>query len=110
MSPHTAKILLNDPRFRKIIRKKWLLGFGLSAVMIFIYAAFVLIMVLKPEWLSPSIWADNPFNVGLLSSVLLLMLIMGSMFCYFLCTRNDTHSDIHKLIAEHENREEDPVN
>jgi len=93
-----------------MIRKKWLLGFGLSAVMILIYAAFVLIMVLKPEWMLPPISADNPFNVGLLASVLLLLLVMGSMYCYLLFRGNDSHSDIRELIADREKGEADPVN
>lgn len=110
MNHQTFKQVLNDPRFREIIKKKLLLGLVLSVAMTSIYAAFVLIMVFRPDWMLPPISVSNPFNIGMLSSLLLLMLIMISMVCYFFFKGNDTHSDIHKLIDEYKSRDKNQIN
>ena len=100
---------LKDPRFKAIVRKKWRLSFGLSLAMIFIYAAFVLVMVFKPEWLLPAVFTANPFNVGLLLTLIMLLFIMGSMIAYLFFKENDAHADIHQLIAEHHESEQDKL-
>ena len=97
----------NDPRFKRILWKKWRLSFGLSISMIFLYLAFVLIMVFKPEWLLLPGTPANPFNIGLSITLGLLLFIMGSMFCYLLFKENETHDDIHNLIAEHHEGQSD---
>lgn len=99
--------VLEDPRFKDIIRRKWLLGFGLSITMIIIYAAFVLVMILKPEWLLPEVFSANPFNFGLLLTLIMLLFIMGSMIVYLFFKGTDAHADIHQLIAEHHENGQD---
>ena len=100
--------LLNDPRIRGQIRKKLILGFGLSAIMILVYAVFVLVMVFKPDIFLTVLTAGNPFNVGLLASIFLMVLIMVSMFLYLLLRGNDVHADLHNLITEIDDRNDDP--
>jgi len=107
MDKNSFKQVLKDPRFKVIVRRKWLLSFGLSASMTSIYALFVLVMIFKPEWLLPAVSAGNPFNIGLLLTLMMLLFIMGSMISYLFFKENDTHADIHKLIKEHEGRETD---
>ena len=93
--------VVKDPRFTTIIRRKWLLNFGLSAAMMIIYAAYVLIMILAPQWLLPALSPSNPFNVGLLLTLILLLFIMVAMIGFLLLRGNDTHADIHRFIAQH---------
>ena len=102
MKQDSIKQVINDPRLKFIVRKKWRLSFALSAGMTAIYAAFVLVMVFKTAWLLPQVTSTNPFNTGLLLTFVMLVLIVSSMFCYLLFRGNDTHNDIHKLIAEYD--------
>ena len=104
MDKNSFNQVLNDPRFKVIVRRKWLLSFGLSVSMTSIYALFVLVMIFKPEWLLPAVSAGNPFNVGLLLTLVMLLFIMVSMIGYLFFKENDGHADIHKLITEHEDR------
>ena len=101
--------VLQDPRFKIMIRRKWLLSFSLSLVMIFIYAAFVLAMILRPEWLMHAVFAANPFNFGMLLTLIMLLFIMGSMIGYLFFKETDAHADIHQLIAEHHESEQDKL-
>jgi uncharacterized membrane protein (DUF485 family) len=102
---NSLALIHKDPRFKILIRRKWLLSFGLAVSMISIYVLFVLVMIFMPDWLLTAVSAGNPFNIGLLLTLLMLLFIMGSMICYLFFKENDTHTDIHKLIAEHEVRE-----
>lgn len=96
------KQVLKDPRFKSIVRRKWWLSFGLSTGMTSIYAVFVLVMIFKRSLLLRPVTSANPFNTGLMLTLVLLLIIIVSMFCYLLFKGNDTHDDIHNLIAEHD--------
>lgn len=97
--------VLKDPRFKVIVRKKWRLSFALATSMTLIYVAFVLTIIFKPEWLRPTVSSGNPFNIGLLLTLIMILFIMGCMIGYVFFKRKDSHADIHQLIAEHEGRE-----
>lgn len=102
MEINSNKRVLSDPRFKSLVRKKWWLSFGLSIGMTSMYAAFVLVVIFKPEWLLLTVTAANPFNLGLTVSLVMMLIIIGSMLCYVFFKGNDTHDDIRKLIADHD--------
>jgi len=98
---NSNKPVLNDPRFKSLVGRKWRLGFGLSAGMTGIYAVFVLVMVFKRSWLLLPVTSVNPFNTGLMLTLVMLLFIIVAMFCYLFFKGNDIHDDIQELISEH---------
>lgn len=101
------KLVLSDPRFKSIVSRKWRLSFGLSAGMTAIYAVFVLVIVFKRSWLLLPVTSANPFNTGLMFTLIMLLVIIVSMFCYLFFKGNDRHDDIHELVAEHNESQTD---
>lgn len=63
-------------------RKKQRSAFTLSAGVILVYFAFVLVMALRPDWLAPFVWAGSVVSVGILGAFLLILAICAVMGGY----------------------------
>lgn len=90
--------LLEDERFRKVIRKKQRLPQLFSLAAIFLFFGFVLVIAFAPGILAVNLGADGVINLYLVLSVLLIILICVLMNLFIALKARDKHDDIHELI------------
>lgn len=90
--------LLEDVRFRQIIRKKQRLPLLFSLTAIFLFFGFVLVIAFAPGVLAVEFGTDGVIKLYLILSVLLIILICVLMNLFITLKARDNHDDIHELI------------
>ncbi|MEX2524021.1 MAG: DUF485 domain-containing protein [Gammaproteobacteria bacterium] len=91
--------LLEDERFRKVIRKKQRLPLLFSLAAIFLFFGFVLVIAFAPGLLAVEFGEDGVIKLYLILSVLLIILICVLMNLFVTLKARDNHDDIHELIG-----------
>jgi len=54
-----------NPKFQQLVRRRERLAWSLSAVMLSLYIAFILLVAFRPDWLSARIWPEFPITWGI---------------------------------------------
>jgi uncharacterized membrane protein (DUF485 family) len=62
-----------NPKFQRLVRRRERLAWTLSAVMLSLYLAFILLVAFRPEWLGARIWTDSPITWGIPAGVGLIL-------------------------------------
>lgn len=88
-----------NPRFKELVSKRERFAWILSAVMLGLYLAFILLIAFVPEWLGTRISAEStttwgiPLGVGLILSAFVLTGI-------YVQRANGEFDDLNKLILD----------
>lgn len=54
-----------NPKFQRLVRRRERLAWTLSAVMLSLYIAFILLVAFRPEFLGAKIWPELPVTWGI---------------------------------------------
>lgn len=71
-SPIHALIHAN-PKFQRLVRRRERLAWSLSAMMLSLYIAFILLVAFRPEWLGARIWPEFPVTWGIPAGIGLII-------------------------------------
>ena len=81
-------VMLNSPRFRKLVRDRRILGWGFAGILILLYAGATVISVIYPDFLMNRIYSGSYVTAGfLLMNCLIVAAIVFSVFYDRIATR-----------------------
>ncbi|RHX80821.1 DUF485 domain-containing protein [Leptospira yasudae] len=67
----TAHKLVDEPEFKKLVSTRWIVSFGLLALLFASYYGYILIVAFYPELLTRKVGTFS--NVGILGSALVIL-------------------------------------
>ncbi|WP_107688757.1 DUF485 domain-containing protein [Neisseria wadsworthii] len=73
MDKQTARRVLDDPEFQKMARQKALLGWGFSAVILFMYLAYIWVIGSNPDLLKSPVSADGITTWGIYVGIFVIV-------------------------------------
>lgn len=104
---HLYERIDGDPRFRDLARRRSLLGWGLSAVVLVSYYAFVLAIAFAPEALARRLSGDTVLTVGIAAGLGVIALSVALTGVY-VWRANRTFDRLNAEIVADATRAADP--
>ena len=62
-----------NPKFQLLVRRRERLAWSLSAVILSLYIAFILLVAFRPDWLGARIWPELPVTWGIPAGIGLII-------------------------------------
>lgn len=62
-----------NPKFQLLVRRRERLAWSLSAVILSLYIAFILLVAFRPDWLGTRIWPELPVTWGIPAGIGLII-------------------------------------
>jgi uncharacterized membrane protein (DUF485 family) len=90
--------LYDDERIRRLVARKQRYTFSLSLLVLAIHFGFVLVMALRPAWLSARLTEGGMELQGMLVCFILVLLVYGVMFVFVRRKIAENNADIHELV------------
>lgn len=77
-----VQAVLNNPTFKQLVRKKRILSWSLSALMLIIYIGFILLVAYNPEFLHSSFSGVITWGIPLGIGVIVAAFVLSAVYAF----------------------------
>lgn len=95
MTVETIDIIKNNPKYQKLVRSRSRYAWSLSALMLFVYYAFIMTIAFKPELLAIPVSENSVISVGIPIgiAIILFSFMLTGLYVYRANSRYDVLLD-----------------
>ncbi|MFT5351119.1 MAG: uncharacterized membrane protein (DUF485 family) [Planctomycetota bacterium] len=103
MSKHHYDHIRGNDNFRTLVAQKSILSWSLTALIMFVYYSFILVVAFAPEWLGKPLSMDSTITWGLPAAIGIILFTFAITGIYVYRTNNLYDALMQKIIdASHE--------
>ena len=94
------KQILENPRFKSLVKKRNRFTATLIAIMLFVYTIYALMLAYFPTVLALPLWHGSLINIGIPFAIFVIVLTFGLTGIYIRKANNEFDIEIQKVLEE----------